>query len=371
MNKKNIGRFISNLPGWRTNSKIVVIESDDWGSTRFPDLKTVEIFKNNGYNVDKCGFSRYDCLETNEDVDLMIQLFERLKEKFNKKICITLLCNTSNPNFVLIEKANFREYVGEILSSTIKDDLKRNEIIDLLKKGKKLGCIDMQYHGREHLNVNRWMKALQDKQPETLFAFKNKVYGHSPSYMPNLEYGFRAAYDLDKIEDLKNQKECLVAGIEEFNQIYGYYPTYFVAPDGPFHKNLEIELCKADLKYIGMQKNQRMPVGNGKYSRRFHWLAKRLNSGLSVITRNVIFEPMSAISGNVEDVMTDISIAFTLNKPAVISSHRANYVGGIDNSNRERGLDKLELLMESIIKKWPEVEFMTSSQLGALIQSKK
>jgi hypothetical protein len=370
MNKKSITRFLSNLPGWRTNKKIIVIESDDWGSSRFPNLETVEIFKNRGYNVDKCGFSRYDCLETNDDLDSMIQLLQRVKDKFNKKICITLLCNTSNPNYELIKESNFNHYYGEIFSDTIKNDFKRKEIINLLKKGKKLGFLEMQYHGREHLNVNRWMRALQQNQPETLFAFENKVCGQSPSYMPDLKYSFRAAYDLEKVEDLVCQRERLLAGIEEFNELYGYYPSYFVAPDGPFHKNHEIEIGKANIAYIGMQKIQRMPMGNGKFIHRFHWLGKNLTSGLCIITRNVIFEPMSVISGNIELVMNDIAIAFTLNKPAIISSHRANYVEGIDKNNREKGLEKLELLLESIIKRWPDVEFMSSSELGMKITRK-
>ena len=31
---KNIIKNLSNLPGWRTDRKIVVLESDDWGSIR-------------------------------------------------------------------------------------------------------------------------------------------------------------------------------------------------------------------------------------------------------------------------------------------------------------------------------------------------
>jgi hypothetical protein len=371
MNKKNLLRFISNIPGWRTKRRIVVIESDDWGSTRFPDIKTVNIFKQAGYNVDKCGFSRYDCLETNKDLESLIQMLKSLSEKHDKKICLTMLCNTSNPNFELIKKSNFTQYSGEILSDSISEDSKRDKIINLLKKGRNLGYFDMQYHGREHLNVNRWMRALQQKQPETVFAFQNKVWGQSPRYMPNLEKGFRAAYDLDLIEDLVDQKEQLLSGIEEFNELYSFYPSYFVAPDGPFHKDLERELGKNEIGQIGMSKIQKMPIGNGNYKKRFHWLGKELNSGLTVITRNVIFEPMSAISGNIETVIKDMDIAFSLKKPAVISTHRANYVGGIEKSNREKGLNKLELLLSSIIKKWPDVEFMTSSELGDLIREKK
>jgi hypothetical protein len=214
------------------------------------------------------------------------------------------------------------------------------------------------------------MRALQQKQPETVFAFQNKVWGQSPRYMPNLEKGFRSTYDLDLIEDLVDQKEQLLSGIEEFNQLYSFYPSYFVAPNGPFHKDLEIELSKNGIGQIGMSKIQKMPIGKGNYKKRFHWLGKELKSGLTVITRNVIFEPLSGISGNVDTVINDIDIAFALNKPAIISTHRANYVGGIDQKNRESGLKKLNMLLSSIIKKWPDVEFMTSSELADLIREK-
>jgi hypothetical protein len=370
MNKKNLIRFISNIPGWKTKRRIVVIESDDWGSTRFPDIETVNIFKQEGYNIDKCGFSRYDCLETNKDLESLIQMLKRLSEKHDKKICLTMLCNTSNSNFELIEKSNFTQYFGEILSDLISEDSKRDKIINLLKKGRNLGYFDLQYHGREHLNVNRWMRALQEKQQETLFAFQNKVGGISRSYMPNLKKGYRAAYDLDRLEDLVSQKKSLLTGLKEFKQLYSFYPSYFVAPNGPFHKDLEIELSKNGIGQIGMSKIQKMPIGNGNYKKRFNWLGKELKSGLTVITRNVIFEPLSRISGNVDTVINDIDIAFALNKPAIISTHRANYVGGIDQKNRESGLKKLNMLLSSIIKKWPDVEFMTSSELADLIREK-
>jgi len=34
--EKALRKNLVNIPGWRTNRKIVVIESDDWGSVRMP-----------------------------------------------------------------------------------------------------------------------------------------------------------------------------------------------------------------------------------------------------------------------------------------------------------------------------------------------
>lgn len=35
-----VKRYIQNLPGKSTKRKLVVIESDDWGSIRMPDKET-------------------------------------------------------------------------------------------------------------------------------------------------------------------------------------------------------------------------------------------------------------------------------------------------------------------------------------------
>jgi len=37
---KKLIKNASNIPGWRTNRRIVVIESDDWGSIRMPSNDT-------------------------------------------------------------------------------------------------------------------------------------------------------------------------------------------------------------------------------------------------------------------------------------------------------------------------------------------
>lgn len=56
-----------------------------------------------------------------------------------------------------------------------------------------------------------------------------------------------------------------------------------------------------------------------------------------------------------------------MGKPAIICSHRVNYVGFIDEHNRDRSLKMLGRLLGKILLKWPEVEFMTSNNLADII----
>ena len=63
-----------------------------------------------------------------------------------------------------------------------------------------------------------------------------------------------------------------------------------------------------------------------------------------------------------------IKAAFFWKKPAIISTHRLNYIGKIHPYNRKKNLELLKGLLNKIILKWHDVEFLTSDQLGLLIE---
>ena len=50
-----------------------------------------------------------------------------------------------------------------------------------------------------------------------------------------------------------------------------------------------------------------------------------------------------------------------------MSAHRINFIGILDEKNRKNNLKLFESLLKRIIKLWPDVEFMSSDQLGDLI----
>ncbi len=70
-----------------------------------------------------------------------------------------------------------------------------------------------------------------------------------------------------------------------------------------------------------------------------------------------------------DSCLRDIGHAFSWKKPAIISSHRVNYIGSLDKSNIDHGLQQLDTLLKTIVKKWPEVEFINTMQLGALMNN--
>ena len=62
-----------------------------------------------------------------------------------------------------------------------------------------------------------------------------------------------------------------------------------------------------------------------------------------------------------------IDIAFKLRKPAILASHRVNYMGGLDVKNRSDNLHLLNVLIRTALRKYPNIEFMSSDELGGII----
>ena len=108
-------------------------------------------------------------------------------------------------------------------------------------------------------------------------------------------------------------------------------------------------------------------MGDGLFRRRLHWLGERDKSGVRYITRNCFFEPSLRTKDWVDHCLKEIETAFQWRKPAVISTHRVNYIGAHYPENREHGIQELKRLLASILKSWPDVEFLSSNQLGHLM----
>lgn len=361
---------LSNLLGWRTKRKIVVVESDDWGSFRFKDVQTRDKFIS-PIDKDKCWMSYNDTFESEEDIKELFEVLTSVNDKNGETAKFTFLMNPSNPDFKSIKNANFKQFYQESFLQTLKNRKDGQEILHLYNDGLTKGIIEVGFHGREHLNVNLWMKDLQKGDKIAHLGFENSMWGFSKSYISEVKYGYRSTFDIKNLQELPSLEENISQGIDIINKTLNQNTTYFLPPDGPYHLNLNKELVKNGIKFIGLSKLHQNPTEQSIFKKHLLWIGKTTKEGLIVITRNVMFEPGSPRQKDwVTPALTDIENAFKSKKPVVISSHRANYVGSLNIENRVQNLGELKCLLDKIVSKWPEVEFMTSSQLGELIQRK-
>ena len=72
---------IRNIPGWQTKRKIVIIESDDWGSIRMPSKEAFKRLQKAGIPVEKCPMNSYDSLASEEDLSALFQVLQTVKDK--------------------------------------------------------------------------------------------------------------------------------------------------------------------------------------------------------------------------------------------------------------------------------------------------
>jgi hypothetical protein len=359
---------LSNASGWRIKRKILVIESDDWGSIRMPSLNSFDRLEKSGLDLRSADAERYnlnDTLATSHDLESLFEVLSNFKDMNGNCAVFTPISIVANPDFQKIKESSFQEYFYEPFTETLKRYPGCEHSFELWKEGVEKKLFVPQMHGREHLNVTAWMKALQTVENNTLLAFKEGMWGFVADKYPEIDY--LSAFLLTDSSELEYQKSVISKGLQLFEKLFGYRPEYFVPPNGPFNNNLNKVLVENGIKFRSASKIQKEPLGNNKSRNVIHWLGQRDSSGIRYITRNCFFEPGQNKKDWVESCMHDIKIAFRWHKPAIISSHRVNYVGALHPANRDNGLLQLSRLLQKIIRNWSNVEFMTTPQLGALM----
>ncbi|WP_088654241.1 polysaccharide (de)acetylase [Geofilum rhodophaeum] len=363
-------RHASNIPGWRSSRKIMVLESDDWGSIRMPSLKAYEAAQRGGLNLGLAGqpsYNRYDTLAGVADLDALFSVLQAHSDCKGQCCIMTPLCLVANPDFERIAREQFQQYYFEPVTTTLARYYPGEKVFAKWQSGIAGGWFVPQFHGREHLNVPQWMRALQQEDQDAHQAFNGGFWGYVRK-QGAASASFQAAFDLQDPADLSLQSQAIREGLELFAHLMGYKANFFVPPNGPFNRTLEAVAAECGIRYMSTAKIQHEPLGKGRNRRVLHWLGQRNKLGQRYLVRNCFFEPWQG-GDWVNSCLQQMAVAFAWHKPAVISSHRVSYVGALDVANRERGLTALDALLRAALKRWPDLEFMSSPELGALIES--
>ena len=309
----DLKHILMQLLGWRTKRHIVVIESDDWGSIRMPSKEVYEQLLHDGFGVDKDLFSRYDSLERGEDLTALFEVLHSVKDK------------NGNP----------------------------------------------QLHGREHLNVMRWMRALQEGDEIARLCFGQRHFSLTKKASPKVKARYMDAFANASL--FAEEAKIVEEACNIFDQMYGYRSKSFIAPCYIWKKELEFVLKANGINYLQGLSLQQIPVSDEplKCKTKYHYLGQKNKHGQLYLIRNAFFEPYKGGAENgVDECLGRVALAFKCHKPTVISSHRLNYIGALDTEFRDKNLKQFKTLLSTIKENWPDVEFMSSDQLGDLINGK-
>lgn len=366
--RSTIGQHIINFRGWQTKRKIVVIESDDWGSVRIPSKKVLEKLQNNGFDMTTNPFNMYDALETEDDLTSLFDLLNNYKDKYGNSPIITANFIIANPHFEKIENSNYQEYFFECVDDTYQRFNETSKSFSLIKEGIRSNYLKPQYHGREHVNVGRWLKLLQTKNKKCLFAFDNGVFCLEDEPLSQKK-SLMAAFDYDNENQKFEISNIIREGYLAFSQLFGFNSQSIIAPSNTWHPEQELVFKELGINYIQGLFIQYVPQIGKKYFRRIpHYQGQMNMFNQFYLVRNCFFEPSTIKNYDwVGQCLKRCETAFLWKKPAVISMHRLNLIGSISEENRRTNHMKLKEMLKTLLRKWPDIEFMSSDQLGSLI----
>lgn len=360
--KKNL----INIPGWKTNRKIVVIESDDWGSIRMPSKKVfTSLQKQNLYPEDD-PYLKYDSLATGHDMAALYEVLNSVKDNNNAPAILTTNTVMGNPDFNRIKASNYEKYFWEPFTKTWEKYINCKETEETWLQGQEEGLVKFQCHGREHLNVDQWMKSLREGNKNLRKAFDLEMISIS-SQASELRFGYMEGLDFFSIEEQQNKKIILEQALKEFQKYFGFQSKSFIANCYIWDDFVEKILSENGVKFIQGIRNQIKPqLKNGDHIHKYimHYTGQKNKFGQHYLVRNAFFEPSLDPSKDwVADCLKRINISFIWGKPAIIGSHRLNFIGAIHEENRTKNLKLFKRLLLDIVKLWPDVEFKSSDEI--------
>lgn len=371
--RKNITDIAINFRGPRLKRKIVVFESDDWGNIRMPNREVQEDLVKMGFLFEKRHYERVDSIAREDDLEALFTVLYQFKDINGNHPVITAMTVMANPDFDKIRESGFSTYAYRCLKDVLQDYSRGdNSIFDLWEEGRKERVFYPQFHGREHTNVCQWMRDLRAKNNDNRLAFELGIPGFFERLCHERGNIYAKALKIYEPDDITFINNSVEDGLELFEKTFGYQSKSFMAPSYTWNDDVEHSLNKKGVKYIQSVYYQNCPSPDGGNEVRHHFFGQINKLGQYYLLRNCSFEPAQSNYSEsvVDNCLKEIAIAFRLGKPATISVHRLNFIGAIHEDNREKSLSLLDTLLKKILNRWPDVEFMTSAEVGGLLETK-
>lgn len=358
-----------NWRGWHTSRKLLVIESDDWGTIRMPSKQVFSQLSAKNPLIAKDAFALYDTLANQDDLEHLFGVLSKFKDVKGNHPVITANTILANPDFDKIKAAGFTDYFYEPFYETIARTSGQSTL-ELWKEGYKKRLFVPELHGREHLHVPAWLRELKAGNQDLLAAFSSECFAipYQSQYF-NKRRNLLAAFDYHGID---NESDFQGKAVEEaaaiFRDYFGYSATSFIATAYIWDRKLEDALNRAEIQSIQGLALQYQPKIK-RFRKKLHFTGQQNKNGQYYTVRNCFFEPTPQPGKDwVNTTLQQIEAAFSSSQPAIMSSHRLNFIGGLEEKNRTQNLKLFVELLGAVLKKWPEVEFMSSAALLNIIE---
>ena len=367
LSKRRISDYVKNARGWRTSSRLVALAVDDYGSVRTASPHAWKQLESAGLAVSN-QMDRFDAVETRDDLAALFEVLGAVRDSKERPAVFTAYTLSANPDFEQI-RADGKRYHFETVPRTFEQLAAEQPTAyggawSLWQEGMAKGLIRPQFHGREHYNIELLEKKLAAQAWDLLTNLEcSSMAGIGrETTMPGV--GFTEAFGLHDKASLSAHRQILEDGLNLFEQVWGFRSETFTPPAQKLHPSLYPVAEAGGVVSIDKPLRCVRPMGDGTSQREVNRSGRQKGQGHVTVVRNVVFEPCKDMGFEpVSRALEQVQAAFFWGRPAIISSHRVNFGGHLDEANRMRGLDALRRLLESIVARWPEVEFVSVDQL--------
>jgi hypothetical protein len=358
--------------GIKINRRIVVLESDDWGSIRVPSIAAIEKLRSEG--VALCAptrYDRFDTLETEADLTSLMEVLNSVRDKNGNPARMTMNFVMANPDFEKIGKEGYRGYYYEHFTETYQHYPHSHDSFNYIRQGMEEAVFRPQFHGREHLNVPKWMHEIEKGNEAVIKAFVEGCFSLRIDEFGKKTH-FLEAWNVENEEEMKYLGEVVKEGLEMFEKTFGYVSRSMIAPCYTWDPEIE---------QIAFDKNVRILQSSivQRHSKFYHsltgkhsstrYLGERNETGQIYTIRNCYFEPSDNPRNNADRCLKNIEQQFSWHHPAIISCHRQNFIGELVPENRDKNLREFKQMLKAIVRKYPDVEFLSSDELGSYLSS--
>ena len=301
-----------------------------------------------------------------------MEVLSSVKDARDKPARMTLNCCVANPDFSKIRESGFQEYFYEPFTETLKRYPHHDRSFDLWLEGMAHGVFRPQFHGREHLNFQKWLRWLKAGVECFRRAFDEECYCAGVPQADMVDSCLEA-YKIESAEECGGVRQSLREGLALFEQLFGYRSLSMIAPCYIWDDYIEAEAATQGVKsfqggYVQKHSTWQRGLGNRITG---HFFGEKNVHGQCYTVRNCSFEPSQLASDNAEHCLAGIRRAFAWHLPAVVSCHRLNFIGELQVANRDRNLREFRRMLKMLVGEFPDVEFLSSDELGEIYLEKQ
>lgn len=364
--KNKLINYYWNFKSKKTSRKFLVLESDDWGSLRTESKSQLKFLNKLNNSVIKDPYVQMDGLAGVEDLNHLFDTLIQFKDKNGNAPLITANVCTANPDFKRIKENKFNHFYYESFQKTINNQKFGDATLNLWKEGQQNKLFYPQLHGREHVHALAWLNELKKGNKELLNAFELDTWG-IPYTALNIQRRKNLQASLDSYNisrEFEFQQQWLIDAVEIFHDSFNYKSRSFIAPAYIWDSKFHLIMNKLEIESLQGIKLQYQPTKNS-YKRTVRFLGEKdKKNNIKFFPRNVFFEPALWPKQDwFSKTLEGIDVAFKNNQPAIVGSHRINFIGKLNEKNRVNNLLLLKKILHEVINKYPDVEFVSSDQL--------